>query len=73
MPVKSGGERLERFFGGSWRGLVINAVNEKIPLPETVIRSEATVLAKGKGVREEHETFRETVFPFFQEKRCGVS
>lgn len=73
MPVRGGGERLERFFGGSWRGLEINAVNEKIPLPETVIRPEATVLAKGKGVREEHETFRETVFPFFQEKRCGVS
>lgn len=73
MPVRGGGESLERFFGGSWRGLEINAVNEKIPLPETVIRPEATVLAKGKGVREEHETFRETAFPFFQEKRCGVS
>lgn len=73
MPVRGGGESLERFFGGSWRGLEINAVNEKIPLPETVIRPEATVLAKGKGVREEHEIFRETAFPFFQEKRCGVS
>lgn len=31
MPVKSGGERLERFFGGSWHGLVVNAVNEKKP------------------------------------------
>ena len=73
MPVRGGGESLERFFGGSWRGLEINAVNEKIPLPATVIRPEATVLAKGKGVREEHEIFRETAFPFFQEKRCGVS